>query len=127
MIAELCAASQDCRFQLARRRDRQRKQSFWLCKLVEIGWPTNSVVDWFLKIRAGENILSLLSAMTPFMSKTLCNATVLPIIERLGARLDRTPEVRQLNNVYDAAVILALQMGIKRKVLFIKKHHDPRN
>lgn len=117
MIAELCTASADCRFQLTRRRDEQRKQSFWLCKIVEIGEATNFVVDQFLKTRAGENVLTFLSAIIPFMSRTSCNATILSIFEKVGAPLDHTPGLGQLNNVYDAVVLLAMQMRIKAKVL----------
>lgn len=117
MIAEMCPASAQCRAQLARRRDEQRKQSLWLYRIVEIGGATNFVVDQFLKTRAGENVLAVLSAIIPVMSKTSCNATILSLFEKAGAPMDHTPGLGQLENVRDTVVPLATQMRIKDKVL----------
>lgn len=77
-------------------------------------------MDQFLKTRAGENVLSLVFAIIPFMSKTSCNTKILSIFEKVGAPLDHTPGLAQFNKLYDAVFVLAMQTGIKDKAL---QHH----
>jgi len=117
MISELCAASSPFRTRLSHRRNQQRSQSAWFYKIVEIGTATNFIADQFLKTRAGENVMALMSAVIPVMPKSSCNATILLMFEKSGASLDSTPGLSQVERVRDAVAPLAAAMKIKEKVL----------
>lgn len=116
-IAEACPASPQCRAQLSRRREEQRKQFLWLYKIVEIGAATNFVVDQLLLTRAGENVLGLMCSLIPVLAESSCNAVILSVFERSKASLDLTPGLSQLNRVREIVAPLAARMNFKDKVL----------
>lgn len=108
MIAELCPASTDCRLQLARRCDEQLKQSFWLCKIVELVGRQIFVVDQLLKTRAVENVLSLLSAIIPFYVKDLLQRYYPLHLQEGRSTAGSYTRIRAVEQrFYDAIVVLA--------------------
>ena len=117
LISELCAASSHFRTRLSCQRNQQRSQAVWFYKIVEIGTATSFIADQFLKTRAGENVMALMSAIIPVMPKRSSIATMLLVFEKSGAPLDHTPGLNQLERVRDAMAPLAAVMKIKEKVL----------
>ena len=115
-IAEKCPASNEYRRELTVCRQEQRKQSQWLYRLVEIGAATNFVADELLKLRAGENVVALMSTILPVMSESACDGLLLRLFEASGAPLDRTPGFGQLKSIRDTLIPLARKAYFKDKV-----------
>lgn len=112
-IAELCPASLEYRKQINNCRQKQRKQSIWFHKVVEIGTATNFIPDELLKKRAGENIIALMSTILPMLSEDDCDCLVLRLFEFLNIHADKTPGLGQLQCFRDAILSLAQQIDFK--------------
>lgn len=115
-IAEQCPASNEYRRELSECRQKQRKQSQWLYKVVEIGAATNFVADELLKRRAGENVVALMSALLPVMSESSCDNLLLKLFEASATPLDKTPGFGQLRCIRETLLPLARRTQFKDKV-----------
>ncbi len=115
-IAEQCPASNEYRRELSECRQKQRKQSQWLYKVVEIGAGTNFVADELLKRRAGENVVALMSALVPVMSESSCDDLLLKLFEACATPLDKTPGYGQLRCIRETLLPLARKTQFKDKV-----------
>lgn len=115
-IAEQCPASNEYRRELSECRQKQRKQSQWLYKVVEIGAATNFVADELLKRRAGENVVALMSAILPVMSESSCDNLLLKLFEASATPLDKTPGYGQLRCIRETLLPLARKTQFKDKV-----------
>jgi hypothetical protein len=115
-IAEQCPASNEYRRELSECRQKQRKQSQWLYKVVEIGAATNFVADELLKRRAGENVVALMSALLPVMSESSCDNLLLKLFEASATPLDKTPGFGQLRCIRETLMPLARKTQFKDKV-----------
>ncbi len=115
-IAEQCPASNEYRRELSECRQKQRKQSQWLYKVVEIGAATNFVADELLKRRAGENVVALMSALLPVMSESSCDDLLLKLFEACATPLDKTPGYGQLRCIRETLLPLARKTQFKDKV-----------
>ena len=115
-IAEKCPASVECRRELNRCREFQRKQSHWYYKAIEIGTATNFVVDELLKRRSGENVVALMSALLPVMAGDACDDVLLKLFEASGAPVDETPGLGQLSSVRSVLLPLARKYHFKDRV-----------
>jgi len=115
-IAEQCPASNEYRRELSECGQKQRKQSQWLYKVVEIGAATNFVADELLKRRAGENVVALMSALLPVMSESSCDDLLLKLFEASATPLDKTPGYGQLRCIRETLLPLARKTQFKDKV-----------
>lgn len=80
-IAETCPASNEYRREISICRQEQRKQAKWLYKVIEFGTAADFVVDELLKMRAGENVVALMSAILPIMPDNSCDTLTLKLFE----------------------------------------------
>ena len=119
-IAEGCPASNDYRREISVRRQDQRSHSIWLYKIVEIGAATNFVVDEFLKNRAGENVVALMSAILPVMSEKASDTLLLHLFEASGVPFEFTPSFGQLRSIRVTLESIARKMSFQDKVF---QHH----
>ena len=115
-IAEKCPASTEYRRELNVCRQKQRKDSIWFHKIVELGSATNFVADELLKTRAGENIIALLSTILPVMPESSCDELILKLFDKAGAPLDKTPGFGQLRSLRETLLPLARKVSFKDHV-----------
>ncbi|KAL9597471.1 MAG: hypothetical protein Q9219_005104 [cf. Caloplaca sp. 3 TL-2023] len=114
-IAEICQASLECRREINECRQKQRKQSLWIYKIVEIGTASNFIADELLKKRAGENIVALMSTILPILSEDDCDSVILGLFDALKINSDKTPGLGQLTAFRDAILPLAQKLPFKDK------------
>ncbi|KAL9023867.1 MAG: hypothetical protein Q9196_006919, partial [Gyalolechia fulgens] len=112
-IAELCPASLEYRREINNCRQKQRKQSFWIYKVVEIGTASNFIADELLKKRAGENIVALMSTILPILTEDDCDSFILRLFETSKIHADKTPGLGQLQSFRDAIQSLAQELDFK--------------
>ncbi|KAL8935430.1 MAG: hypothetical protein Q9211_004705 [Gyalolechia sp. 1 TL-2023] len=112
-IAELCPASLEYRREINNCRQKQRKQSFWIYKVVEIGTASNFIADELLKKRAGENIVALMSTILPILTEDDCDSFILRLFETSKIHADKTPGLGQLQSFCDAIQSLAQELDFK--------------
>lgn len=115
-IAEMCPASLEYRKQINKCRQKQRRQSVWIHKVVEIGTATNFIADELLKKRAGENIVALMSTILPILSEDDCDCLILRLFELSKVHADKTPGLGQLQSFRDAILSLAQQLDFKDRM-----------
>ena len=116
-VAELVPACHEFRRDLSTVRKKQREKQFWLYSVIEIGTATNFPVDLLLKTRAGENVLSLISAMAPMIPYALCVKALERVFELRKAAPDDIPSISQLRSLCVVLAAFNLDMDIKDKVL----------
>ncbi|KAL8897425.1 MAG: hypothetical protein Q9207_007222 [Kuettlingeria erythrocarpa] len=112
-IAEVCPASLEYRKEINACRQKQRKQSIWLYKVVEIGTASNFLADELLKKRAGENVVALMSTILPILSEDDCDSFILGLFEPSHIDLDKTPGLAQLQAFHEAIHPLAQNLAFK--------------
>ncbi|KAL8992695.1 MAG: hypothetical protein Q9188_007522, partial [Gyalolechia gomerana] len=112
-IAEICPASLEYRREINNCRQKQRKQSIWIYKFVEIGTASNFIADELLKKRAGENIVALMSTVLPILSEDDCDSFILRLFEASKIHADKTPGLGQLQSFRDAILSLAQKLDFK--------------
>ena len=115
-IAEICPASNEYRSKMSNCRQEQRSQSTWLYKIVEVGSATNFVVDEFLKNRAGENVVALMSAILPFMTDAVISTLLLDLFNSMRVPDESTPGYKQLRAIWIAIEPMARKMSFPHKV-----------
>ncbi|KAI4171393.1 MAG: hypothetical protein LQ346_008744 [Caloplaca aetnensis] len=127
-IAEVCPASLEYRKEITACRQKQRKQSIWLYKVVEIGTASNFLADELLKKRAGENIVALMSIILPILSEDDCDSFILGLFENCHIDLDKTPGLAQLQAFRDAILPLAQKLSFKDRTyqyhMLLEQLHD---
>ncbi|KAL8824041.1 MAG: hypothetical protein Q9170_008270 [Blastenia crenularia] len=112
-IAEICPASVEYRRDISNCRQKQRRESIWIHKVVEIGTATNFIADELLKRRAGENIVALMSTILPILSEDDCDSFILKLFEICKIAADKTPGIGQLQAFRDATLPLAQKLDFK--------------
>jgi len=115
-IAETCPASNEYRREISICRQEQRKQAKWLYKVIEFGTAADFVVDELLKMRAGENVVALMSAILPVMPDNSCDTLTLKLFEASGASVVKTPGFGQLRSLRDTLAPLVRRTKRKGKV-----------
>lgn len=127
-IAEVCPASLDYRKEINACRQRQRKQSIWLYKVVEIGTASNFLADELLKKRAGENVVALMSVILPILTEDDCDSFILGLFEACHIDVDKTPGLAQLQAFRDAIQPLAQKLAFKDRTwqyhMLLEQLHD---
>ncbi|KAL8748730.1 MAG: hypothetical protein Q9184_007124 [Pyrenodesmia sp. 2 TL-2023] len=127
-IAEFCPASLEYRKEINVCRQKQRKQSIWLYKVVEIGTASNFLADELLKKRAGENVVALMSIILPILSENDCDSFILKLFEACHIDLDKTPGLAQLQAFRDAILPLAQKLAFKDRTwqyhILLEQLHD---
>ncbi|KAK1778301.1 hypothetical protein QBC45DRAFT_478587 [Copromyces sp. CBS 386.78] len=104
-LGQLTPACQDFRNRLHKARQEQRKEQWWI-GLVELGAGTNYVVDEFLKTRAGENVISLL---TPIISILDDQSSIL--FDHMKAQPEDIPGTGRLQAIRSIALPIARKLG----------------
>ncbi|KAI9877644.1 MAG: hypothetical protein M1830_003226 [Pleopsidium flavum] len=85
-------------------------------EIIELGTATNFVADELLKLRAGENVVALMSAILPVMPDTSCDTLVLKLFEACGVSLVKTPGFGQLRSLRNTLASLVRRTKFKDKV-----------
>ena len=106
---------------MSRVRQQQRSDHYLYFKAVEIGSASNFLVDQLLKTRAGENVVALMTAITPILNETSCTAIISHLFETAKAPLDNTPGIGELGKFREALLPFSRKTEFGEKVL--QYHH----
>ena len=117
MIAELVPASMEFRKGLNRSREKQRSERLWVYAMIEIGAGTNFLADQLLKTRSGENVLALLSAVTPIMSEEACTRMLSRLFDIKKVNPENTPGFGQLKPIRNALLPFCKKVGVGEKII----------
>ncbi|KAL9091624.1 MAG: hypothetical protein Q9165_004700 [Trypethelium subeluteriae] len=114
-LGEITPASVAFRSKLQKIRDAQRKKTWWIHEVAQYGSGVNFVVDELLKIRAGENVLALLTAIISILEDTSIEILNL-LFDTFGAGMQNTPSIAQLENIRSVCLNLARDMDFKDRL-----------
>lgn len=117
MVSELIPCCQDFRLNLSTQREKQRGECRWLFNIVELGAGTSFLVDYLLKTRAGENLLSLMTSIVPLMSPEANVIAISTLFDLAGVKPDHTPGVDQLHKLRNAVGPFSRSVGFQERVL----------
>ncbi|KAL9032820.1 MAG: hypothetical protein Q9214_007796 [Letrouitia sp. 1 TL-2023] len=121
IVSELVPACPDFRKRLNATREKQRRERRWIFKAVEIATATTFLSDYFLKTRAGENILALVTAIAPLISQDACSLVLNHLFDQAAVPADHTPSLSQFSMLRDGLIDFTRQAGFREIVL---NHHD---
>jgi len=114
-LGEIAPASDTFRRKLVRYREKQRSRRWLLNTVVEYGSGTNAVIDQFLNTRAGENILSPLTAVASVLDDGAIEVMNI-IFELLQTPSHSIPGISQLQRVRSICIPLARMADFKDRV-----------
>ncbi|KAL9609428.1 MAG: hypothetical protein Q9167_005804 [Letrouitia subvulpina] len=121
MVSELVPACPDFRKRLNSTREKQRREGRWFLKTIEIVTATTFLPDQFLKTRAGENVLALMTAIAPLVSEDTCSRVLSNLFDHAAISADHTPGLSQFSKLRDGLIDFTRQAGFREAVLH---HHD---
>jgi len=119
-LGEMTPASVAFRSKLQKVRQTQRAKTWWFHGAVQYGSGVSFVVDELLKLRAGENVLALLTATISIMEGSSIEILNF-LFEKLDAGMQNTPSIAQLENIRSVCLNLARDMEFKDRLAEI--HH----
>ncbi|RSL96722.1 hypothetical protein CDV31_013326 [Fusarium ambrosium] len=114
-LGEITPASDTFRRKLVGYRHKQRSRRWFLNTVVEYGSGTNAVIDQLLNTRAGENILSLITAVTSVLDDGAIEVMNI-IFELLRTPSHSIPGISQLQRVRSTCLPLARMTDFKDRV-----------
>ena len=114
-LGEMTPASVAFRSKLQKVRQAQRTKSWWFHETVQYGSGVSFVVDELLKLRAGENVLALLTAIISILEDSSTEILNL-LFEKLGAGMQNIPSIAQLENIRSVCLNLARDMEFKDRL-----------
>ncbi|RSL42635.1 hypothetical protein CEP54_015411 [Fusarium duplospermum] len=114
-LGEITPASDTFRRKLVGYRHKQRSRRWFLNTVVEYGSGTNAVIDQLLNTRAGENILSLITAVTSVLDDGAIEVLNI-IFELLRTPSHSIPGISQLQRVRSTCLPLARMTDFKDRV-----------
>jgi hypothetical protein len=97
----------------------QMNQSWLIHGLVEFGAGVNFVVDEFLKTRAGENVLVMLTSTISILPETATIEILTKLFEEIHAPPHGTPSYGQLQAARAIAMPLARALDFKDQVAIL--------
>lgn len=112
-LGQITPACSEFRMKLAKGRKEQRLERWWILdSLVQFGSGTNTVVDRFLKTRAGKNVLALLTALSSILESGAVE-TLSILFQKLRIPEASTPGLTQLQNLRSTCLPLVRKMDFK--------------
>ncbi|KAF2239186.1 hypothetical protein EV356DRAFT_502172 [Viridothelium virens] len=114
-LGEITPASVAFRSKLQKTRDIQRSKTWWIHEVAQYRSGVNFVVDELLKIRAGENILALFTAIISTLEESSIEVLNL-LFDKFGAGMQNTPSIAQLENIRSVCLNLARDMDFKDRL-----------
>ncbi|KAF4448410.1 hypothetical protein F53441_8218 [Fusarium austroafricanum] len=114
-LGEITPADDMFRRKLVSYRRKQRSRRWFLNAVVEYGSGTNAVIDQLLTTRAGENILSLITAVTSVLNDGAIEVMNI-IFESLRTPSHSIPGISQLQRVRSTCIPLARMTDFKDRV-----------
>ncbi|KAI4213179.1 MAG: hypothetical protein LQ351_004125 [Letrouitia transgressa] len=117
MVSELVPACPDFRRRLNATREKQRRERKWIFKAIEIATATTFLLDQFLKTRAGENVLALMTAVAPLISQDACSLLLNHLFDQEAISADHTPGFGQFSKLRDGLIDFTRQAGFRENVL----------
>ncbi|KAL3963131.1 hypothetical protein ACCO45_000135 [Purpureocillium lilacinum] len=114
-LGEVSPASATFRKKLLSYRRIQRSRKWFLNAIIEYGSGTNTVVDQLLKTRSGENILSLVVAITSVLDEAATDV-LMNVFELLHTPYDSVPGITQVQRVRSTCLSLARAADFKDRV-----------
>ncbi|KAH6879499.1 hypothetical protein B0T10DRAFT_496539 [Thelonectria olida] len=115
-LGEITPACDNFRRAMHQKRAGQRRHSWFIHDLVEFGAGVNFVVDEFLKTRAGENVLAMLTSIS-ILPETATIEILTKLFEEVHAPAHGTPSYGQLQAVRSVALPLARALDFKDQVV----------
>ncbi|CCC06299.1 hypothetical protein SMACR_00516 [Sordaria macrospora] len=114
-LGQLAPACQDFRNRLHKARQEQRKEQWWI-GLVELGAGTNFVLDEFLKTRAGENVISLLTPIISVLDDQGSSTLMSSLFDHMKAPLEDIPGTGRLQAIRSIALPIARKLGFAERL-----------
>lgn len=119
-LGQLAPACQDFRNRLHKARQEQRKEQWWI-GLVELGAGTNYVVDEFLKTRAGENVISLLTPIISVLDDQSSSTLMSSLFDHMNTPIDDIPGTGRLQAMRSVALPIARKLGFAERLAEIHR------
>lgn len=119
-LGQLAPACQDFRNRLHKARKEQRKKQWWI-GLVELGAGTNYVVDEFLKTRAGENVISLLTPIISVLDDQSSSTLMSSLFDHMKTPLEEIPGTGRLQAMRSVALPIARKLGFAERLAEIHR------
>lgn len=120
MVSELVPACPKFRRRLNATREKQRRERRWILKAIEIATATTFLSDKFLKIRVGENVLALMTAIAPLISQDACSLVLNHLFNQAAIAADHTPGLSEFSKLRGGLIDFTRQAGFGEIVL---NHH----
>jgi len=117
LLSKSMPTRMEYREQLNKQRSLQRSEKQWFFAAVKIGAASNFLVDELLKTRAGENVLALLSTLTPHLAESEFMRVVTEIFVHFGIPAENIPGINQLSKIRSATITFSGRMDFKDRVL----------
>ena len=89
--------------------------------MVEIGAGTNFVIDEFLKTRAGENVISLLTPIISILDEESSSTLMSDLFDYMKTPLENIPGTGQLRTIRSIALPIARKLGFAERLAEIHR------
>ncbi|KAK3395739.1 hypothetical protein B0T20DRAFT_455578 [Sordaria brevicollis] len=122
-LGQLAPACQDFRNRLHKARQEQRKEQWWI-GLVELGAGINYVVDEFLKTRAGENVISLLTPIISVLDDQSSSTLMSSLFDHMKIPLEEIPGTGRLQAIRSITLPIARKLGFAERLAEIHRWLD---
>src|SRR6202000_1530665 len=96
-------------------RKKQLADQHWFYKVIDVGASNSFLADQFLRTRAGENVLALISSTASLMNADSWVKVLSGMFEEANATPENTPGIKQLLAVRENLVGLGNMTGFRER------------